>query len=245
MQNSSYYDSPTSKYLIPKNWMSQTKYSQAIDFPANNEMSGAEVIGLISGTITVLDVITKLYVSLKDAQHLPQAFREVNDRLPLARNTLRIAEERIKVIPDTESCGAMKPTVESCKGRAERLKNILQEVALEPDASRLHRYRLAVRRFGKESRVEELMKGMLEDVHLLAGNRAIKAATETQVGELLKAIQELSDVPPSVADEKNTSPTFAVFGNGHQFNNTGEGVQNIHSGNGHQYFATTIDVGKN
>ena len=101
--------------------------------------------------------------------------------LPLIRDTLHTAEGHIRQYnTDGIPCTAIKPTVESFKEKAKHLRDILQGIAPEPDPSRIQRYCLAVRRLGREGQVEELMKGMLEDVHLLVGNQAIKAAMEAQ-----------------------------------------------------------------
>lgn len=197
-------------------------------------MSGIEVLGLISSIITVIDTVVQLYNAIKDTPHLPRAFREVVERLPLVRNTLRAAEERIRNYnTDRETCEAIKPTVEKCKEKVEHLESILQQMAPQRGASSLHRYRLAVRRLGKESQVEELMKGILEDVQLVAGNRAIQAASEAQVAELLQAINELSEVPSSIS-ECNPSHTFTNYGTGNQFNAPG-GTQNNNTGSGIQF----------
>ena len=195
-------------------------------------MSRAEVVGLMSSIINILDSITELYSGIKGAQHLPQSFLEVSDKLPLVKDTLQIAMRHIiEHNPDGEPGRAMELTLQKCKGRAELLKNILKEVALETDALRFYRYSLTVRRFGKESRVEELMKGMLDDMLVLAQNPAIKAATETQGGKLHRAIKELSALPPSLPEEES-SHIYLHSGTGHQFNNTGGGTQHINPGSG-------------
>ncbi|KAH7132724.1 SesA protein [Dactylonectria macrodidyma] len=207
-------------------------------------MSGFEIIGLISGILTILDTVSKLYSVVENAESLPLAFREIARRLPLVQDTLRSAEGYIKQNDaDGMACAAIKPIVESCKGKAERLRDVLQEMAPGANDSRLQRYRLAIRTLGKSHRVEELMKGMLEDAHLLAGNRAVKAATEAQVGELLRAMRELSEAPPSVPDA-GRSPTFAHYGTGHQFNNAGSGTQSINTSDGKQFVACTMTFGQ-
>lgn len=200
-------------------------------------MSGIEVIGLISAIVSIIDGASKLYSTIENTNYLPKAFREVAQRLPLARDTFQTIEGRLQkydVSGDTYT--AIKPTVESCKDRAERLRNILQDMAAQPDTSRVERYRLAIRRLGKESKVEELMKGMLEDVQLLAANQAVKAVEEEKIDELMRAIQALSKVPPSMPGD----PTFTHHGTGDQINNTGSGTQNINKGKGQQNIAYSI-----
>jgi hypothetical protein len=62
-------------------------------------MSSAEaglVLGLISGTIAIVDAIQKVCDATKDYQGLPAAFREVTERLPLVHSILDNAEARAK-----------------------------------------------------------------------------------------------------------------------------------------------------
>ncbi|KAH8683239.1 SesA protein [Tricladium varicosporioides] len=207
-------------------------------------MSGIEVIGMIAAVIGIIDGASKLYDSISNSRKLPEAFREVAQRLPLVRDTLQTTEGRLhlqKFDGDKDTYAAIKPTIESCKDRAERLRNILQEVVGQPDDSRLARYRLAVRRLGKESKVEELMRGMLEDVQLLGANQAVKGVGEDKVNEITSAIQALAKVPSSVSDGGGS--VFNYQGTGDQINNTGSGTQNINKGKGQQYIGHTISFG--
>jgi hypothetical protein len=198
-------------------------------------MSGAEVIGIISGTIAILDAVTKVYSAVIDASGLPPAFRDVARRLPLVQHTLQTAETHLnKYNPDEESYRAMKPTLEGCKDKAKRLEKIFQKVVPRDNTPTLERYFMAVRTVGKGDRVETLMKGMLEDVQLLTGNRAIEAATEAQVGELEKALKEVSTIPPSLPTD-GSSPSITNFGPGPQNIHTGSGNQNNNTGSGQQF----------
>ena len=130
--------------------------------------------------------------------------------------------------------------VESCKRKAECLQSIVRELAAEPDASKFRRYCTAVRWLGKEAKVEEVVKGMLEDVHLLAGNRAIKAATEAEVAQILRAIEELSDMQPSTFTAYR-SLAFSHYGSGQQFNSSDGGTQNANTGGGNQFVGATFN----
>jgi hypothetical protein len=210
-------------------------------------MSGVEaslVVGLISGTIQIIDGIAKAYRLAKDVNALPQAFREVAQRLPLVRSTLQTAESHIAAYkPDKDSCNAMKSVVESCGDKAKRLETIFQDVIPPADTPILDRYFKAVQTLGKGNRVETLMKGILVDVQLLAGNSSIKAATKAQVEKLVKAIEELSVIPPSLPEE-DSSTTVANYGSGPQSVHTGFGDQYNASGEARQYKAHTMSFGK-
>ncbi|OAL70006.1 hypothetical protein A7D00_5535 [Trichophyton violaceum] len=206
-------------------------------------MSGIEVIGLISSIISIVDTAVKIHNALKDADRLPRAFQEVALRLPVVTDTLTAVKGHLEENGiDEATFRAIMPVVQACGENAEALKDILQEVTVSPDHSRLQRYRLAIRRLGKGSQVEELMKALLENVQLLAGNRAMQSATGAQVGEVLEAIHALSEVPPSAPDTPG-SMTFSHYGTGSQFNNVDSGTQNINTGSGRQYVANSMTFG--
>jgi uncharacterized membrane protein len=62
-------------------------------------MSGAEaiaVLGLISSIISIVDGTKKVYDAATNARGLPQAFREVADRLPIVKNILDSAKQHIE-----------------------------------------------------------------------------------------------------------------------------------------------------
>ncbi|KKP06487.1 hypothetical protein THAR02_01445 [Trichoderma harzianum] len=207
-------------------------------------MSGIEIIGLISSIITLVDTAGQIYKAIKNAENLPPAFEEAARRLPLIHSTLKVAQDRLTKTGDTATFEALKPTVENIKKQAESLTNILQEIALHPNGSKLHRYRVVVRRLGKGSQVEDLMKSMLGDVQLVAENQAIRAATEAQMTELLEQVQALSPMasPPETPVPKDyKAATVSYFANGQQFNNVGSGTQNNNSQGGRQYFAQSMD----
>ncbi|KAM0637760.1 hypothetical protein ACHAQF_008397 [Verticillium nonalfalfae] len=197
-------------------------------------MSGIEVVGLISAVIAIVGTIENIYNGLRDAKNLPRAFREVAEKLPLVRNTLQIAERHISANTDEEACQAIKNVLEKCKVKAEHLEEIFNAVAPE-HPSRLERYRVVVRRLGKGNLVEVLTKEMMEDVRLLAVNRAIQAATESQIAELLKAIEELSSLEPSLLDEDSISQHHYGSGDNVWGDKIG-GNQNIANGSGPAYF---------
>ena len=100
----------------------------------------------------------------------------------------------------------MKPVVDGCKEKATRLEKIFEKVVPQAGASRSDRYFFAVRTVGKGSRVESLMKGILEDVQLLAGNRVMRLATETSLRELEKAAEGRQ------VEKEGSAPAFIPLG---------------------------------
>lgn len=62
-------------------------------------MSGAEaiaVLGVISSIISIVGGTKKVYDAATNARGLPQAFREVADRLPIVKNILDLAKQHIE-----------------------------------------------------------------------------------------------------------------------------------------------------
>lgn len=166
-------------------------------------MSGVEafaVLGVISSIITIVDEIKKLYDAASNADGLPEAFREVAGRLPIVRNILDLAKQYIdKGEVDEVSCKAMKHVIEACEKKAEKLNELFRKAIPSDKASRTSRYALAARAVVKENLVEELMKGMLEDLQLLTSNHGMKSVTDTQLEQVAKAIADMSAILHSSA----------------------------------------------
>lgn len=206
-------------------------------------MPRADVAILISGTIDILENVTQVYDTVKDAEDLPSAFHEVGQRLPLVQRALRTAEEHmVRVNISKDSYREMKLPAEECKTKAKRLEDIFKKVASPGKASTYENYRKAVRQGGKGYLIEVLMKELMQEVCLLAENGAIKTAMEAQVKELLNAVAELETIAPSVPDEE-PSTNFIHYGSGHQLILTGEGSQFNNTGSGTQYHAGVMNFG--
>jgi hypothetical protein len=157
-------------------------------------MAGVEIVGLIGAAITIFDTVLKTYGNIKQANGLPVEFREAARRLPLVLDTLRSVETRITDGDvDLLSCQALKDVVDACRNRAKCLEKVFTEVAPRSASSKASNYRVALRSVGKGRRVESLMQGILKDVQLLAGNNAVKGATNPQVQKLQQAINETSE----------------------------------------------------
>lgn len=177
-------------------------------------MSGIEVIGLVSAIITLLDAVATVSSAIKDANGLPRAFREVDGRLPLVKDILESVEG---VDPNESSWSVIEPTVKNCHEKADYLKKIFDAVKKTSEAPLPRRYYNAVKKLGKGKQVETLMRGILEDVQLLAGRHSFNTATKVQVKELADAIEVLSKLPSSVPDRYFEDSTH-------------RNVQNIESG---------------
>ena len=217
-------------------------------------MSGAEaiaVLGIISSVISIIDAAKQVHDGASNAVGLPEAFREVAGRLPLVTAILKSAEQPIRDGKlDEASCEAIKPLVEECKSRAKALDDMFQKVLPPDDASRLDRYIRAAKTLGKGGKVETLMKGLLDDVTLLASRHGLETATAHQLDQVENAIQELSTMEPSVPDSEFQETTFTNnnFGDGPMTNNNVSGNQKYQAnyGTGKQFQAETqtFNMGK-
>ncbi|KAF6829984.1 hypothetical protein CPLU01_07599 [Colletotrichum plurivorum] len=183
-------------------------------------MSGAEVIGLVSGIVGIVDAIIKFHDAVQDAAGLPGAFREVANRMPLLRDTMLAVQHDLGSEADPESAAALKQALEGCREKSQALEKIFGNVAVAPEASRAQRYFSAVRTFGKGRKLEELMSGIQADMQLLAANYTIKASTRARVVNVIQDL-EISEESP------RERPRVSV-------GNYGSGAQSIHAGNGDQ-----------
>ena len=93
--------------------------------------------------------------------------------------------------------------------------------------------------------MENLIKGILEDVQILACERGIKTATKAQQEQIIEAITGVSAIPPSIPEHEfqKTSFTNTNKSSSTQYNAQGE---NIAQGNARQYISggDTINFGK-
>lgn len=192
-------------------------------------MSGAEAsfaLHAISSIITIVDATKKVYDTATNTEGLPEAFREVAGRLPIVMNTLGLAKQCIdKGDVDEDSCKGVKDVIEACEIRARKLNKLFREIVPADGASGLKRYHKAVKAYGKGNEVENLMKGMLEDVQLLACEHGLKTATNVQQDQVSKAIEEISVIPSSVHDQ-------TLQGTGFTANNYGPGAQTNYNAQG-------------
>jgi hypothetical protein len=205
------------------------------------------VLGIISSVIAIVDGAKQVYDTAEKGEGLPEAFREVAERLPIVRTILASAEKHISDGDiDEPSCKAMKPVIERCGKKAESLNKLFKRVIPPDDASRAERYLKAVRTLGKGGKVETLMRGMLEDIQLLACDYGLKAVTADQIEQIAKAMKEVSEIEASVSDSEfqGTTATNNMFGDGTQNVNNVDGDQYLATGSAKMYNATSMTFGK-
>ena len=212
-------------------------------------MSGAEalaILGIISSVISIVDGTKQVYDAASNTNGLPEAFREVAARLPIARDILDSAKRHIKGGGTNEdSYKAAKDVVEDCQARAQKLEKIFQDVIPADGASRAGRYISAVKTVGKGNRVETLMKGILEDLQLLAIKHGMVTERDTREKELARAIKEVAALQPSLPEHATDEIGFTATHSGSGAINQAQGYQFNNPGSGHIYHAQSMNFGSN
>ena len=133
---------------------------------------------------------------------LPEAFRVVSGRLPIVLDILDSTKDYIdKGNINEESCRAVKGVVKECQRKAKKLDEMFQKVCPEDDALRLETYYKAVKTIVKGNKVGNLMKGIMEDVQLLACERGIKIVNKSRTEQVSAAITEVAALPSFVPEQ--------------------------------------------
>lgn len=187
------------------------------------------ILGIISSVISIVDGTKQVYDAASNTNGLPEAFREVAFRLPIVRDILESAKQRVGGgHANKDSYKAAKDVVEDCQSKASRAK----------------KYLLAVRTLGKGNRVETLMKGMLEDLQLLAIEHGMVTETGTRE-KVARAIEEVTALQPSLTEHATDETGFTAIHSGSGAINHVQGGQFINPGSGHIYHAQSMKFGYN
>lgn len=196
-------------------------------------MSGAEVLGIIAAVIGIVDGINQLYHAANDTTSLPEAFREVASRLPLVLDILNSVHSRLGDHGKSDASDKIKPVLDQARKKASSLKKLFEEVIPLDKESRVVRYVKIVKTIGKGNKVETLMLELMRDMQLLVSEQGLDNATSQQVEQLRTAIEEISNIEPSVADWEFSQVSFTNnnSGSGTQTNNNVNGTQNNYTGN--------------
>lgn len=202
-------------------------------------MSGAEVLGIISAVISIVDATIKVYNAAKDEVGLPPSFKTVVTKLPLVSKLLEDAERYVENGADKDLTLTFTPIVTDCNVKATQLQQLFEKVVAAEGDSRFQRYVKAARTIGKGGRVETLMKAILDNLQLLTAQFP-QAVSRRGQENLTAAIEDVSKIEPSLPDGFEDAPTFANYGSGAQNVNTGAGSLYYHqnSGPGNQYIGT-------
>lgn len=197
------------------------------------KMSGAElgfVIGLVSGTLTLLDTIAKVINATRD-ESPPKTIHNVAQKVFLMQETLRAVESRMAAgFSDDERHIVLKPAIQNCQAKLHNLQRILSRSAPQPCASPVRRLVGMLHTYGQARRVKSLAQSVLEDVQLIAQRQAaLGGVTEKQIGEVVAAAL--------IASSSSTSPRETGANNNATISHYGRGSQNVCHGPMHQIVA--------
>lgn len=202
------------------------------------------VLSIISSIISIIDATKQIYEAVEDEAGLSTNFKKSAMKLPLIAKLLEDVERYINSLGSESIKAAFIPTLKDCKVQAKLLQKLFEKVMPEEGGSRWDRYVKTARTIGKGGRVESLIKGILDDLQLLTTTFP-EVTTPRGKDQLAKAIEEVTEMEPSLPDGFEEAPTFAHFGSGAQNNNTGGGSQynnnstgNQNNGPGQQYIGT-------
>ncbi|KXG49760.1 uncharacterized protein PGRI_057280 [Penicillium griseofulvum] len=202
-------------------------------------MSGIEIIGLISGVITLIDASVTIYKALESGPGLPSSFRDSAARLPLIQESLTLVRENLDADPSSAaSQAALKQVLDASTGRATALHDAFQAIVQPPGVSQWTRGLIAMKAKSKASSVDKLISGIMEDLQVLTANHAVKAATRAQVEGLVAEIKQKKE--PIRQEDHEEAVGFGRAGSNKQYVYTGVGNQNIASDKATQINGTSF-----
>ncbi|KAJ4359180.1 hypothetical protein N0V85_009469 [Neurospora sp. IMI 360204] len=172
-------------------------------------MSAVEVVSLLSTIISIVSAAIDVYDAYQDINGLPDVvkyalaqFHFVKDTLETVRND--VDEHRRN--PNPKSYQAMKEILRSCQAKISSLDKIFSAIIPRPQKDtktqpsfrqRFSRFTTAVSfTFNRGKKVEYLMKGVRQDIKLLAYNRILSPATRDQIKDTTE--RELGAPEPSI-----------------------------------------------
>ena len=169
-------------------------------------MSGAEfafVMGILSGTITVVDSIVRIYISAK-RNRMPQAFRDAALKIPFFQETLKAMEHQLVEYHISRGgiTSDVKGILQHCKANVEDLEVKFRRSIPQPCASRIRRIIMSARAHRDGEQVAKLTKWILDDIQLLGQRLAIQTQLRT---ELTSAVSSLSSSSPTSCSDVCTS----------------------------------------
>ncbi|KAL4788755.1 P-loop containing nucleoside triphosphate hydrolase protein [Aspergillus venezuelensis] len=200
-----------------------------------------EVIGGISTVIGLLDTSIELFKRTQKDLKLSETIETVGRQLPIIHDTLEGCQKhlqpRIKTIPE-DVAEALEKTLDACEIKANNLKKIFAKIIPNQSSPWQTRYAAIVRRLGKGSKVEELMKAITEDVQIIVNHQAVKSADSQQNVKLEQILRELESLESSLPEDDASGMNFTSHGGPqHNYVHRGHGAYHVNSGSGKQYNA--------
>lgn len=214
-------------------------------------------VTIITSALAILGAVNATYETIGKIKDLPAAFTKVQERLPLAEKLLHDAQERLDATPLTErQRTAIISILKSCEAKAKDLQQIFEAIESkckeDQDAAKVWQrvrgwYRDAARA-SKARRVETLMTDIMEDIERLAWQEVFRSATQDDMEEIKKAIEDLRQVEQSLEDSDleegnsvHATQNVAAGAFGNQNVVSGGSSHSFYAG---KYSAQTINIGK-
>ena len=209
-------------------------------------MTGLEVISGISAVIGIIDASIKVYINARNGMKLPKSFKSVGHQLLIIFGILQTCENDLqqrKVSMRIDVSEALEEIFDACDDKARKLREIFEEIMPSDNDTWERQYSKVIRRFGKGSKVEELMEFITEDVQLVVNNQAVRSARPEQNAELENITEKMNSIKASAPEEESSAMAFHSGGgaqknnvnedSGQQINNNASvGTQNFNSGSG-------------
>lgn len=173
-------------------------------------MSGAEVLALISGIVTIIAAAHDIYEAASNKQGLPKRFRAAAENLPLVNHTLDLAEQQIRRnTVSNDSLKAALPLLERCKESVKNVKELFDKSLAPEGASRKDRMAKAVGIKLRSSKIQHHVSQIMNDLQILAQHQVFKDSETLE--DIAAAIDELSK-----ADDDDV-PSYSHSGTGDMF----------------------------
>jgi hypothetical protein len=188
-------------------------------------MSGVEIIGLISGIITLIDAAIKIYKLADDTTGLPASFQDATSRLPAIHDTLELASQGVRTdAASSPSDDGLKILLQACARRAAALRDILQVTFPQTRMSKTGKYLSALKIIQNAKKLDELTLGIIHDLQVLTAHQIVQSTARAQMTESLINLANRGRRQESL---KACTVSLQNFGSGSQFSHTGVGNQNI------------------
>ncbi|KAJ4179674.1 hypothetical protein NW759_017285 [Fusarium solani] len=167
-------------------------------------------LSIIASVIGIVGAISATCKTISKITDLPKAFNQVKRHLPLVQKTLGDARKRLDSTTLTDDQReSILDTVNHCADKAKELKRIFDALENKCKQDQDAKSWVGVRAWYRDAlrgikghRVESLMNDILEDVKRLGLHEIFRLATQEDVKEIKKALEELSKVEPSLDDEE-------------------------------------------
>ncbi|KAF4975981.1 hypothetical protein FZEAL_7298 [Fusarium zealandicum] len=173
-------------------------------------------LSIVASVIAIIGAVNGTYKTLDNIRGLPKAFEEVKRSLPLVQNILQAIQDKLKSsqVGVAESRrDVVLAILEPCEHNATILRKIFEELEDKCNEDRTANtwkkacaWYFTALQHTKAHRVESLMNEVLRGVQKLAWNETFGLATSQDVENLKAAIEDLSEVQPSLEDSEFDNP---------------------------------------